>query len=64
VPVTPVLAFVDAEWPLFRTPDEYEGVLIEGEGSTCRLVAGDGPLPWATCVLLAHRIAQRLPVAR
>jgi hypothetical protein len=64
VPVTPVLAFVDAEWPLFRAPDEYEGVLIEGEGSTCRLVAGDGPLPWETCVLLAHRIAQRLPVAR
>jgi hypothetical protein len=64
VPVTPVLASVDAEWPPFRTPDEYEGVLIEGEGSTCRLLAGDGPLPWETCVLLAHRIAQRLPVAR
>ena len=63
VPITPVLAFVDAQWPLFFTPDEYEGVLIEGEGSTGRLVSRDGPLPWETCVLLAHRVAQRLPAA-
>jgi hypothetical protein len=63
VPITPVLAFVQAEWPLFFTPDEYGDVLIEGEGSTCRLVSRDGAMPWKTCVLLAHRIAQRLPVA-
>lgn len=63
VPITPVLSFVDAQWPLFSTPDEYEGVLIEGEGSTGRLVSRDGPLPWETCVLLAHRVAQRLPAA-
>jgi len=38
-PVTPVLCFIDGEWPLFSAPDEYAGVRLEGTGSIRKLVA-------------------------
>lgn len=41
-PVTPVLCFVDGEWPLFGAPDEYAGVRLEGTGSIRKLVAAPG----------------------
>lgn len=40
VPVTPVLCFVDGEWPIFRPPESYEGVRLEGKRSIKKLVGG------------------------
>jgi len=37
-PVTPVLCFVQGSWPLFRAPDEFEGVRLEGTGSLIKLI--------------------------
>lgn len=38
VEVTPVLCFVDGEWPLLAPPDSYAGVRLEGKGSIKKLV--------------------------
>lgn len=40
VPVTPVLCFVDGEWPLLFPPESYKGVRLEGKRSIKKLVAG------------------------
>ena len=37
--ITPVLCFVDGEWPLLRPPKEYSGVRLEGTRSIQRLLA-------------------------
>lgn len=37
-PVQPVLCFIDANWPLFRTPDEFRGVRLESERSILNLL--------------------------
>jgi len=47
-PITPVLCFIDGEWPLFSAPDEYAGVRVEGPKSLRKLVAAPeilGPAP-------------------
>jgi hypothetical protein len=62
VEVIPVLAFVDAEWPLLFPPDVFAGVRIEGE-SAAKIVRADGPLSAHTRGQLAHRLAARLPAA-
>ena len=36
--VTPVLCFLEAEWPLFGAPDEFHGVRLEGPRSIKRLL--------------------------
>lgn len=38
IAVTPVLCFVDGEWPLLRRPDAYRGVRLEGARSIRTLV--------------------------
>lgn len=40
VPVTPVLCFVDGEWPLLLPPESYKGVRLEGKRSIKKLVSG------------------------
>lgn len=62
VTVQPVLAFVDAQWPLLFSPDLFAGVRIEGE-SAARLVRSAGPLTEQRRLVIAHRLAQRLPAA-
>jgi len=37
-PVTPVLCFVDGEWPLFSAPESYNSVRLEGKKSIRKLV--------------------------
>ena len=39
VPVTPVLCFVDGEWPLLMPPESYKGVQLEGTRSLKNLVS-------------------------
>lgn len=38
--VTPVLCFVDGQWPLSRPPESFKGVRLEGLRSIKQLVAG------------------------
>jgi hypothetical protein len=38
VPTTPVLCFIDGEWPLLLPPESYKGVRLEGKGSIKKLV--------------------------
>jgi len=36
--VTPVLCFIDGDWPLFGAPNEYAGERLEATGSIQKLV--------------------------
>lgn len=40
VQVTPVLCFIDGEWPLLMPPESYKGVRLEGKKSIKKLVSG------------------------
>jgi hypothetical protein len=35
IPVSPVLCFIDADWPLLGGPRRFKGVLIESERLSC-----------------------------
>jgi hypothetical protein len=60
-PVAPVLCFIDGEWPLFRTPNEYAGVRLEGIGSISKLVAAPTVLDPPSIDNLARLLAAALP---
>jgi nuclease-like protein len=46
VPITPVLCFVEGEWPLLFPPEEYLGVRLEGKRSIKKLLSiGQGLQP-------------------
>jgi len=60
-PVTPVLCFIDGEWPLFSAPDEYAGVRLESTGSIRKLVAAPPILDSPTIDSLARILAAALP---
>jgi hypothetical protein len=59
-PVRPVLCFIDAEWPLFGGPREFQGVLIESNRSLRRRATEAGALDSEgvrqTAMVLAHRL--------
>jgi hypothetical protein len=59
--ITPVLCFVDGEWPLFSAPDEYAGVRLEGTGSIRKLVAATDVLDSPAIDRLARRLDLALP---
>ena len=60
VPVFPVLCFVDAEWPLMRRTDEFEGVRLEGLGTIRRLLTRAGSLTFDQVTGAADALTQRL----
>lgn len=60
-PVTPVLCFVDGEWPLFSPPDVYAGVRLEGIKSIRKLLVAVGPLDQPSIDRLAGLLAAALP---
>ena len=60
-PLTPVLCFVDAKWPIFRAPDEYAGVRLESVKSLRRLVTAKSLLDPPTIVDVAQRLASAFP---
>lgn len=60
-PVTPVLCFVDGEWPLFSPPDAYAGVRLEGTKSIRRLVGSPALLDQPTIERLARLLSRGLP---
>ena len=60
-PVTPVLFFVDGEWPLFLAPNVYAGVRLEGTRSIRRLVAKPDVLDPASIDRLTRLLSVALP---
>ncbi|MCW2584010.1 MAG: hypothetical protein JWQ53_2800 [Klenkia sp.] len=62
VAVTGVLAFFDAEWPLFP-PDRMEDVRLGGPRSTARLIVRDGPYTPQGLAAIAERLRGRFPEA-
>ena len=64
IPVSPVLCFIDAEWPLLGGPREFRGVLIDDERSLKRRVARPGELDLEEVRETARVLAQALPAHR
>jgi hypothetical protein len=62
-PITPVLCFIDAEWPLFRRPDTYIGVRLEGRRSIKNLLPGPQILDPRKPIADAHPHGGALPIS-
>jgi hypothetical protein len=62
-PVRPVLCFIDAEWPLFGGPTEFQGVLIESDRSLRRRATEAGELDSEEVRQMAMVLAHRLPAS-
>ena len=60
-PVTPVLCFINGEWPLFSAPDEFAGVRLVGTRSIRKLVAMPTVLDAPSIERLARLLATTLP---
>ena len=60
-PVTPVLCFLEADWPLIGAPDEFRGVRLESHRSLKRLLVAKTVLDSAQIAELAAVLAVALP---
>ena len=59
--VTPVLCFLEVEWPLFRAPDSFRGVRIESARSLARVLTSSSVLTVAQADELAALLSESLP---
>jgi hypothetical protein len=59
--IVPVLAFIDAEWPLLFPPSEFEGVKLEGKRSILKQLSAPGPADAGQVRAIARAIALALP---
>jgi hypothetical protein len=59
-PITPVLCFIDGDWPLISPTDVFRGVRLEGPRSLRRRLAGDA-LDAVSIARLARILAAALP---
>jgi len=59
-PITPVLCFIDGDWPLISPPDMFRGVRLEGPRSLRKRLAGDA-LDEAAVARLSRILAVALP---
>jgi hypothetical protein len=60
-PVTAVLCFVDGNWPIFRPPRSYNGVLLESDRSIVRLLSATTELDPRAIDSIARVLATALP---
>jgi Nuclease-related domain len=60
-PVTPVLCFLEADWPLFGAPDEFRGVRLESHRSLKRLLVAKTVLDGIQISELAKVLTVALP---
>jgi hypothetical protein len=60
-PITLVLCFVNGDWPLFRAPEEFEGVRLESERSIKNLVGRSNQLDSVDIDRLTAILANALP---
>jgi Nuclease-related domain len=60
-PVTPVLCFLEAEWPLFGAPEEFHGVRLESHRSVKRLLVREAVLDDDSADAITRSLATALP---
>jgi nuclease-like protein len=60
-PVTPILCFVDGDWPLLFPPEEFKGVRLEGIRSIKRLLAATPILELEAISRMHHALAKAFP---
>ena len=60
-PITPVLCFLNVEWPLIRAPGSFRGVRLESHRSIKRLVTEPRLLTEAQTDHLVAVLAEALP---
>ncbi len=60
-PVTPVLCFVDGDWPLFSPPDSYAGVRLEGTKSVRKAVSSPETMDAVAIARLTSVLSVALP---
>jgi hypothetical protein len=60
-PLTAVLCFIDAEWPLFRAPGTYGGVRLETDRSLRKLVTASVQLNAAAIEGMSRLLAIAFP---
>jgi hypothetical protein len=60
-PITPVLCFIDGDWPLFGAPDEFGGVRLEGPKSLRRIATATAALDAGEIDRLARVLVAGLP---
>jgi hypothetical protein len=60
-PVTPVLCFLEAEWPLFGAPDEFHGVRLESGRSIKHVVTSSTILDEGAMERVASVLSKALP---
>ena len=59
--ITPVLCFVDGDWPLIAPPDVFRGVRLESPRSLRRRLVGTGALDEVAIARLTKILASALP---
>ena len=62
VPLTPVLCFIDGEWPILLPPESYQGVRLEGKRSIKKLVGGRQVLDRDQIERISRSLAVAFPV--
>jgi hypothetical protein len=60
-PVTPVLCFLEADWPLLGAPNEFRGVRVESHRSLKRLLVAKTVLDGIQISELAKVLTVALP---
>jgi hypothetical protein len=60
-PITPVLCFIDGDWPLFGAPDEFAGVRLEGPKSMRKVATATSALEAGEIERLARILVVALP---
>ena len=60
-PITPVLCFIDGDWPLFGAPAEFEGVRLEGPNSLRKVATSSVVLDAGEIDRLARLLSAALP---
>ena len=61
IPVTPVICFIDGEWPLLSPPEHYNGVRLEGKRTIKKLITRGQVLDLAAMDELARTLAVAFP---
>ncbi len=60
-PITPVLCFIDGDWPMFRPPEAFHGVRLEGPKSIKKLVTASNVLDAGEIEGLARILSVGVP---
>jgi hypothetical protein len=59
--ITAVLCFVDGNWPMFRPPKSFNGVLLESERSITKRLSATSELDGSDIDRIASVLAEALP---